>query len=220
MKMTASFLKQILANKEGYGKSEYLSEEDKMVQYFKYLPTIDSYVAVTVYKNEITKVLNSEDTSTRNALIFAVIFGLCTFILINMLLSRSITNALRKGIEFTKRIAQGDLTVELNIDRKDEIGELSSALSQMLVKLKDIVIIIKGGAENIDVASSQIRMNSRQLSQSASELAASTEEISSSMEQMASNIHQNTDNAIQTEKISGQATDSMIEMNRNKQGKL
>jgi methyl-accepting chemotaxis protein len=210
----SEFFKQILADDDGYGKSAYMWEGKEKFQYFKYLPSIDSYVAATVYRDSISKAINEEDKSTRNSLIIAVIFGVGLFIVINFLISRSITNGLKKGIEFTKKVAQGDLTVDLNIDQKDEIGEMASALSQMLVKLKEIVFSIIEGAENIDLASSEISNNSQQLSQGASELAASTEEISSSMEQMASNIQQNNENAQQTERISGSATESMLEMSK------
>jgi len=148
------------------------------------------------------------------AICIAVSIGVLIVIIISALFGRVISSGLNKGIRYAQKIADGDLTVDLNIDQKDEIGQLANALSGMLIKLKEVVINIRSGAENIDVASSQISLSSQQISQGATELAASTEEISASMEQMVSNIQQNTENAQQTEKISSIASDSMVEMSK------
>jgi methyl-accepting chemotaxis protein len=199
------FYKQMLADNDGYGTIQYMYEGKLKHQFYKYIKEIDSYVAVTLYQSEFMKVVRS----ITYAIIVAVIIGIVIFIIINTLLSRSITSALKKGVDFAKKIAQGDLTIDLKIDQQDEIGELAGALSQMLVKLKDIVMNIRSGSESIAAASAQISNGSQQLSEGATEQASSTEEISSSMEEMVSNIQQNTDNAKQTENISGKATESM-----------
>jgi methyl-accepting chemotaxis protein len=202
--------KKLLANTEGYGSFTYVWEGRKKHQYFKYLPQIESFVVASIYQDEFLRIVRR----VTYAIFIAVLIGIGVFILITIMLSRSITSALKKGVEFAKHIAQGDLTVDLRVDQQDEIGELAAALSQMLDKLKDIVSNIRGGAESIAAASAQISDGSQQLSQGATEQAASTEEISSSMEEMVSNIQQNTENAKQTENISGKATDSMIDMSK------
>jgi methyl-accepting chemotaxis protein len=206
----SQFFKQLIADTDGYGIGEYQWEGRTKHQYFKYIPKIESYVVVSIYQDEYLKVVRR----ITYAILIAVLIGIGIFIVITMALSRSITLALKKGVEFAKHIAQGDLTVSLNIDQQDEVGELARALSQMLTKLKDIVMNITSGAESIAAASAQISNGSQQLSQGATEQASSTEEISSSMEEMVSNIQQNTENAKQTENISGKATDSMVEMSK------
>jgi methyl-accepting chemotaxis protein len=205
----SDFFKQMIADDDGYGTSSYLWEGKMKSQYFRYIKPMESYVAVTLYQEEFLAIIRQ----TQIATIVALILGIAIFILINTLISRSITKALKKGVDFAKRIAGGDLTVKLNIDQKDEIGELAAALSSMLEKLKDIGLNIRNGADGIAAASSQITNSSMQLSQGASEQAASTEEISTSMEEMVSNIQQNTENSQQTEQISRKASDSMTEMN-------
>ncbi len=206
----SEFFKQLIADEDGYGTSEYAWEGKRKQQYFKYIPKIESYVAVSIYQDEFLKIVRR----VTYAIVVAVLLGIGIFIIITIMLSRSITIALKKGVDFAKHIAQGDLTVSLNVNQQDEVGELALALSQMLAKLKDIVMNIRGGAESIAAASAQISNGSQQLSEGATEQASSTEEISSSMEEMVSNIQQNTDNSKQTENISGKATESMVEMSK------
>lgn len=202
--------KTMFSDADGVGDFQYQWEGKQKLQYFRYIPFIESYVAVTLDQNEFMTVVRK----TTVAIIVAVLLGMGVFIFVTIVLSRSITLALKKGVEFAKQIAQGNLTVKLNVDQQDEIGELAGALSQMLAKLKDIVMNIRSGSESIAAASAQISNGSQQLSEGASEQASSTEEISSSMEEMVSNIQQNTDNARQTEHISGKATESMVDMSK------
>ncbi len=204
----ADFFKTLLADTDGYGTSEYMWDGRLKQQYYRFLPQIESYLVVSIYRNEYLQII-------RRATIVTVIFtlmGIIFFAIINRLISSSITKALKKGVDFAKHIASGDLTVQLNIDQKDEIGELAKALSQMLEKIREVVALIRSGAEIIASASSQISEGAQQLSQGATEQAATTEEISSSMEEMVSNIQQNAENSRQTERISGKAAESMVEM--------
>jgi methyl-accepting chemotaxis protein len=107
--------------------------------------------------------------------------------------------SMREVTEMAKRIAGGDLTVSLKPRSDDD--ELMKALVDMVKRLSEVVVEVKGSADNVASGSEQLSESSQQLSQGATEQASSIEEISSSMEEMSSNIKQNADNAVQTEKI-------------------
>jgi methyl-accepting chemotaxis protein len=139
--------------------------------------------------------------------------GLLISIVLAFTVVRSIRIPLQKSVLLTQEIAAGNLTVKLDIHRKDEIGQLCHALNDMAVKLNNIVQEIRMGSENINSACSQISSTAQQLSQGASEQASSTEEVSAAIEEMAGNIDHNTENAKQTEEISAQASHSMAILN-------
>ncbi len=141
----------------------------------------------------------------RNVIIIAIFIAIIVILLINTYISNSISSAVKKGVAFAQQISEGDLSAEIDINQKDEIGMLAEALKNMSTKLRGIVSEIVTGADNISSASEQLSANSQTISEGAMEQASSTEEVSSSMEQMGSNIQQNTVNAQQTEKISQQA---------------
>ncbi|NOQ26464.1 MAG: HAMP domain-containing protein [Bacteroidales bacterium] len=105
-------------------------------------------------------------------------------------------------VDSTEKFSNGDMTIDIEIDQNDEVGNMANALKIMIDRLRKIVIEINMGADNIATASNQMSSAAQQISQGASEQASSAEEVSSSMEEMSSNIQQNTDNAMQTEKIS------------------
>ncbi len=138
-------------------------------------------------------------------MIVGLIIALFIGVILAIILTNMITAPLKKGVEFAKILAKGDLNAKVDVQQKDEIGELADALTEMVAKLKDIVTNIISGADNIASASQEMSGTSQEMSQGANEQASSTEEVSSSMEQMSANIQQNTDNAKETEKIATKA---------------
>lgn len=145
--------------------------------------------------------LSAASTIMITGLIVALLLG-C---IVAFFLTVGITRPVMKGVDFAKRMAEGDFTTQLDIDQKDEIGVLARALNDMVLRLRQVVADVRGATENVASGSEELSASSETLSQGATEQAAAIEEVSSSMEQMASNIKQNADNAQQTEKIALQA---------------
>jgi methyl-accepting chemotaxis protein len=104
-------------------------------------------------------------------------------------------------VENLGKLSKGDLTIELQAERDDEIGQLVETVNTTVLKLKEIVTSVKEAADNVATGSQQLSAGSEQLSQGTTEQAASAEEASSSIEEMNAAIKQNADNALQTEKI-------------------
>ena len=107
--------------------------------------------------------------------------------------------SLQEVTRMAEEIAGGNLSVD--VKPRSENDSLMIALAVMVKKLSDVVVEVKGSADNVAAGSAQLSESSQQLSQGSTEQASSIEEISSSMEEMSSNIKQNADNAMQTEKI-------------------
>lgn len=142
------------------------------------------------------------------------LFVLALIIASGILLTKSITNPVSRSVEFIKNIAGGDLSNNIQVEGKDEISELLSAVSQMTLRLKQIITNVIQNANGILHASDLLNNSSQELAQGANEQASSAEEISVSMEEMVSNIQQNTDNARQTEQISKNTYSGINEMNK------
>jgi methyl-accepting chemotaxis protein len=144
--------------------------------------------------------------STVEKVLFVLILSGSLAILIGifvaLFISRSIVRPLSEAVGVANSLADGDLTVNVDIRSKDETGQLMTAIKNMVEKLKLVVGEVMTASDNVASGSQELSSTAQQMSQGATEQAASAEEISSSMEEMASSIRQNTDNALQTEKIS------------------
>jgi two-component system NtrC family sensor kinase len=69
---------------------------------------------------------------------FAVLAGLCTFFLLTLLafIAANITRPLGVMVEATDKIAKGDLDHRVDIDWRDEIGQLAGSFNRMTEDLK------------------------------------------------------------------------------------
>ncbi len=132
--------------------------------------------------------------------VMAAIFFAAAFVIL-FLFAKGMATALKKGVDLAVKVSEGDLTADIDVRQKDEIGQLADALRNMIERLRTIVADVHAAADNVAAGSEELSSTAEQMSQGASEQAAAAEEASSSMEQMASNIRQNADNALQTEKI-------------------
>jgi methyl-accepting chemotaxis protein len=165
----------------------------------------DAIVKMVDTKNSVGRQTANDNNaltgSVTTLVVAATIIGLILAIALGIIIARMISIPLRKGVDFAHDISRGDLTKQLDIDRKDEIGQLAAALNIMVEKIKDVVAEVKSAADNVASGSQQLSSGAQQMSQGATEQASAIEEVSSSMEQMVSNIRQNADNAQQTDKI-------------------
>jgi methyl-accepting chemotaxis protein len=178
--------------------------------YLKAKASIDKIVEINDKNTDIADIQADKDrSSTIWLLIIFILAGVVFSMVIGATITQGITKPLAKGVKFAEGIASGDLIQNLEIDQKDEIGQLAKALQQMVVQLREIISSVITGADNIAAASNQMSATSQQVSQGASEQASSVEEVSSSMEEMGANIQQNTDNSQQTEKISLQSNEAV-----------
>ncbi len=149
---------------------------------------------------------------------YVMIFGLLIAIIVGfsfaLYISKLITAPILKGVTFAKQLSEGDLTATVDVNQKDEIGELAVALRFMTNKMKEVLTFVHVTTVNISTASTEMSASAQQVSQGANELASSTEEISSSIEQMSANIQQNTENAQQSASIANQLSENVGKVNQ------
>jgi methyl-accepting chemotaxis protein len=119
--------------------------------------------------------------------------------------TRSITQPLNEAVAVSNALAEGDLTVKIEANSKDETGMLLVAMKAMVEKLSQIIGEVRSAAENLTSASEEVSSTSQSMSQATNEQAASVEETSASVEQMGASINQNTENAKVTDGMAAQA---------------
>jgi len=136
----------------------------------------------------------------------AVVFG------VNFLARKYIIRPLGEAVAVADRLAQGDLTVTLRTNRRDELGHLQTSMGNMVAEFRGVVTTAVNAGDLVTSESEHVFASSNQMAKAATEQAAVAEEVSSSMEQMSSNIRQNAGNAKETEaialKAAGEARES------------
>jgi methyl-accepting chemotaxis protein len=116
-------------------------------------------------------------------------------ILFGYFITRSITRPVSEAAAAATELSEGNLTIKITSDSKDETGQLMSAMETMVGKLTQIISEVNVASDALNNAAGQVSQTAQSLSQSSSEQAASVEETTASIEEMTASITQNTENA-------------------------
>ncbi|KHN89828.1 methyl-accepting chemotaxis protein [Pectobacterium actinidiae] len=159
--------------------------------------------------NDVVKSLLSDQLAASQADIhsatlqmsIAALITLLLGLLISWFISRQITTPLGNTLNMAEKIATGDLTMSINTTRKDELGQLMSAMSKMNDNLHNMIDDIRVGVSQISNASSEIVAGNTDLSSRTEQQAAAVEQTAASMEQLTATVKQNADNAHHANKL-------------------
>jgi methyl-accepting chemotaxis protein len=136
---------------------------------------------------------------TRSLIVLIVLVGLAGVLLMfgaMLLISRSISRPLAKGVSFAQRIAEGNLTANVDMGtREDEIGRLASALNAMTESLRTTARQIQDGSSQLAAGTEQLSASAQQLAEGAQSQASTLEETSAAMEELTASVEQVSDHA-------------------------
>jgi len=107
-----------------------------------------------------------------------------------------------------ERVADGDLTVSLDVDTKDEVGRMASALNRAVERLCETLQQVAESASSASSSSHELAAASEAIASGAQEQAASLEETSASLEQITATVRQSADNAQQASQLANGSKDS------------
>jgi methyl-accepting chemotaxis protein len=167
-------------------------------------------IAASEHTGEIADQASSNLASASTTVVVGLVIALLIGIVVAILLTRVITQPVVQAMNVANELSNGNLNMTIEVDSKDEMGMLLTAMKNMVEKLRSIVADVQTAADNVASGSQELSSSSEEMSQGATEQAASAEEASSSMEQMAANIKQNADNATQTEKIALKSAEDAV----------
>ncbi len=138
--------------------------------------------------------------------ILALVLGL----LITRMIVRQVGGEPAAAMDALQRVANGDLTVDVQLRQGDNTSMLYS-LQLMVGRLRGIMSDVRMTADSLASASEQVAASSEALSQNASEQAANVEETSASVEEISATVAQNTESAKVTDGMASQSAKNAVE---------
>ena len=170
---------------------------------------------VVVHKRERAKDANQQITdiylSSRTQMIVLILIAAALGFAIGIFITRSISRPLNRAVGVANSLAEGDLTVTVEADSRDETGRLLASMQHMTERLRTVMADVRSAADSLSSASEEVSATSQSLSQAATEQAASVEETTASVEQMSASIAQNTESAQITDGIAGKAANDAVQ---------
>jgi len=188
-------------------------ESVKIVQ-ATYKPVVDKYLEglqafVDLQTAHITRMrAEMADTRVRMGLWAGV--GMLALVVAIVLGAHWLINSIRRPLvqanEIAERIAAGDLSTQVGVDRSDEFGQLLLSLRNMNQALGGMIQEVRYGTDNIAQASAEIAMGNQDLSQRTEETSGRLQQAASAMAQLTSTLQQTAGNAQQATQLAEQAS--------------
>ncbi len=144
--------------------------------------------------------------SGRNMMLVAVVLAVLLAAVAATYITRSITKPLADALDVAGQVAQGNLTMQVQSNSRDEIGQLLQAMKAMQDSLVAVVSKVRSGSESVSNASAEIAQGNNDLSARTEQQASALEETAASMEELNSAVKQNADNASQANQLAMNAS--------------
>ncbi|MDE1167272.1 MAG: methyl-accepting chemotaxis protein [Pseudomonas sp.] len=123
----------------------------------------------------------------------ALVFG----ILAAWLITRLIVGPLMDTLKAAERVAGGDLSHDLNVTRRDELGQLQTSMQRMTVSLRGLIGGIRDGVVQIASAAEELSAVTEQTSAGVNSQKVETDQVATAMNEMAATVQEVARNAEQ-----------------------
>jgi methyl-accepting chemotaxis protein len=173
----------------------------------EYFTNVEDYI---VYQGKLVEEAGKEAFSGINKSITITIALFCIVALlagsVTIWILRSITVPLNKAVEVANKVAEGDLSVNIETQSTNEIGKLSLAVKHMVDKLKDLIANIKSTSDNLASASQELSASAEQMSRGLTEQSGRSSQIATAANEMSQTI---VDVAKNSSNIASSATETL-----------
>lgn len=121
----------------------------------------------------------------------ALLIGLLATLVITLLIVRP----LKQVIEQARRIADGNLSVQVEVQRGDEIGQLQAAMQGMSNNLREMVGRLQGGVMQISASAQSLSTTTEQTRLGVNAQKEETDQVATAMSEMTATVHEVARNA-------------------------
>jgi len=139
-----------------------------------------------------TGVPKSDYFSGLNRMMLTIgITALAMIVVVNLLLVSFVKRFMRPIVELApvaNRLADGDLSMQIDAARSDEIGQVLDAMRGMVEKWKSVVTDVKQASDNIASAGTQLNSNAGEMSHASSNQAQRAQQVAASAEEMSQTV--------------------------------
>ncbi|PIE62867.1 MAG: chemotaxis protein [Desulfobacter postgatei] len=174
---------------------------------------------------EVIQSLDEADAALRARMLKAtaiVALGVLMAAVVFFFVTRSITRPVVKGVMFADNLARGDLSRDLKIDQKDEVGQLAQALNvmnhnlhRMIVNVNDSVDALHHSSGDLTGISQSMHAESKETSELSTSVAAAAEEMSANMNSVAAAVEQTSVNVGSVSAAAEQMSATINEIAKN-----
>jgi methyl-accepting chemotaxis protein len=144
-----------------------------------------------------TEVRDAAAAQAKTLLTAATVLALALGLLAAWAITRQIIIPLRQTLRAAERVASGDLTQSLQVQRRDELGQLQASMHRMTQGLRELIGGIGDGVTQIASAAEELSAVTEQTSAGVNNQKVETDQVATAMNQMTATVHEVARNAEQ-----------------------
>ena len=138
---------------------------------------------------------DAESAQARTLQLISTLLALLVGVIAAVLITRQITRPLRETMAVVDRIASGDLTHNVIVTRRDELGVLQQGIARMGVTLRDLISGIRDGVTQIASAAEELSAVTEQTSAGVNSQKVETDQVATAMHEMTATVQEVARNA-------------------------
>jgi len=136
-----------------------------------------------------------ESAQARTFQLISTLLALLVGVIAAVIITRQITRPLQETLAVVERIASGDLTQNVTVTRRDELGVLQQGIARMGVTLRDLISGIRDGVTQIASAAEELSAVTEQTSAGVNSQKVETDQVATAMHEMTATVQEVARNA-------------------------
>ncbi|SFW78515.1 methyl-accepting chemotaxis protein [Pseudomonas fluorescens] len=138
---------------------------------------------------------DAESAEARTLQLISTLLALLVGVIAAVIITRQITGPLRETLAVVERIASGDLSQNVIVTRRDELGVLQQGIARMGVTLRDLISGIRDGVTQIASAAEELSAVTEQTSAGVNSQKVETDQVATAMHEMTATVQEVARNA-------------------------
>jgi methyl-accepting chemotaxis protein len=137
----------------------------------------------------------ADSQQAKSTLSIATLLALLFGVIAAWIITRQIVGPLLQTLNIVERVASGDLSQDLVVDRRDEMGQLQTSIQRMTVSLRQLISGIRDGVTQIASAAEELSAVTEQTSAGVNSQKVETDQVATAMHEMTATVQEVARNA-------------------------
>jgi methyl-accepting chemotaxis protein len=140
---------------------------------------------------------DAESAQARSLQLISTLLALLVGIIAALVITRQITRPIQETLAVVERIASGDLSHNIQVTRRDELGVLQQGIQRMGTTLRELISGIRDGVTQIASAAEELSAVTEQTSAGVNSQKIETDQVATAMHEMTATVQEVARNAEQ-----------------------
>ncbi|KAA0944948.1 MULTISPECIES: methyl-accepting chemotaxis protein [unclassified Pseudomonas] len=176
-----------------------LARQEMTVQGADILARSDALYDIQLQRRDV------ESAQARSLQLISTLLALLVGIIAALIITRQITRPLRETLAVVERIASGDLSHNIAVTRRDELGVLQQGIQRMGTTLRELIAGIRDGVTQIASAAEELSAVTEQTSAGVNSQKIETDQVATAMHEMTATVQEVARNAEQASQAASDA---------------